>query len=161
MGDETLPSFYHISQDVLRILDADEFDEEALGRAVEKLEIKAGNIAGYSKFLGDQAKALKEHEDRIKNYRETLENKRTRLLAYLRENMEAVGVYKIAWKEHRITLAKNPPSCLLTDESKIPSEYMIPQPAKVDKRSILEELKQNKQVPGAQLSPPTFGVRIR
>ena len=39
----------------------------------------------------------------------------------------------------------------ITDETALPAEYLIPQPPKVDKKAILADLKEGKQITGAEL----------
>ena len=47
-------------------------------------------------------------------------------------------------------------SANITDESLIPAEYLIEQPAKVDKKAILTALKSGEEVKGAELKESEF-----
>jgi hypothetical protein len=47
-------------------------------------------------------------------------------------------------------------SASITDESLIPAEYLIEQPAKVDKKAILAALKSGEEVKGAELKESEF-----
>lgn len=47
-------------------------------------------------------------------------------------------------------------SAVITDESKLPADYLIPQPAKVDKKAILAKLKAGEDIPGATIEEKEF-----
>ena len=57
-------------------------------------------------------------------------------------------------------IQNNPPSVEIYDETLIPEQYLVEQPAKIDKAGIKELLKQGEEVPGAELKQ-TKGLRIR
>ena len=52
----------------------------------------------------------------------------------------------------RITLKNTPPKALIVDEALVPSDYWKPQDPRLDKKAVLDALKDKKDIPGAQLS---------
>jgi len=59
-----------------------------------------------------------------------------------------------------ISIQNNPPSVNIQDDATVPEKYYIPQPPKLDKRALIEDLKAGAQYEGIELVQ-TKGVRIR
>lgn len=55
--------------------------------------------------------------------------------------LETAGASELTTGIGKWKIAQNPPSVEVTDESLIPEEYLIPQPAKVDKHKVLDDFK--------------------
>lgn len=75
--------------------------------------------------------------------------------------MEAAGIARIVEPDFTINLRASPPSVCVTDEQLIPEWFWIPQPARLDKRSVLEALKGGAFVAGAELSNPQNSLSVR
>ena len=155
---------YELARSYAELLDrAEDIDTEALVDTLASLqdaiEDKAENIAKIIKNLEADAKIIKEEEQRLAERRRSIENKVTRLKEYLQEQLEVAGLQKVKRPTITVAIQNNPPSVEIADEKLIPSEFMIPQ-YKVDKKSILERLKNGEMVPGAKLVQGR-GVRIR
>jgi hypothetical protein len=54
-----------------------------------------------------------------------------------------------------------PSSVVITSEEVIPEEFWVPQPAKLDKRRILEALKTGSAVLGAEIADTKVTLAIR
>lgn len=70
------------------------------------------------------------------------------------------GIQKIDCPLFRISIAKNPPSVEIYDERQVPVQYMTdppPPPPQIDKKLIVQAIKDGFEVPGARL---TQGVRL-
>lgn len=75
--------------------------------------------------------------------------------------LETAGATELTTGIGKWKIAKNPPSVEVTDESSIPEEYLIPQPAKVDKHKILDDFKNlGLDIPGIEIVQKE-GVRFR
>jgi len=59
-----------------------------------------------------------------------------------------------------VSIQNNPPSVRVVNEELIPSHFMIPQPPKLDKKTILQKLKDGEKVPGVELAQGR-SLRIR
>jgi DNA repair exonuclease SbcCD ATPase subunit len=155
---------YELAQNYAQLMEmAEEMESDALVDTLEALqdaiEDKAENIAKLIKNLEADVKVIKEEEQRLADRRRSIENKVNRLKEYLQQQLEIAGLQRVKRPTITVAIQNNPPSVEITDEKLIPSEYMIPQ-YKVDKKSILERLKNGETVPGCELRQ-TKGVRIR
>lgn len=156
---------YELAQNYAQLLEmADDMESDALVDTLEALqgeiEEKAENIAKLIKNLEADAKIIKEEEQRLAERRRAIEAKVERLKAYLQEQLEVAGLQKVKRPTITVAIQANPPSVEIADEKLISSEFMIPQPAKIDKKAILERLKNGEIIPGCSLKQ-TKGVRIR
>ncbi len=156
---------YELAQNYAQLLEmAEEMESEALVDTLASLqdaiEDKAENIAKLIKNLEADAKIIKEEEQRLAERRRAIEAKVDKLKMYLQEQLEIAGLQKVKRPTITVAIQANPPSVDVIDETLIPADFLIPQPAKVDKKSILERLKKGESVPGAKLVQGR-GVRIR
>ena len=156
---------YELAQNYAQLLEmAEEMDTDAivdtLSALQDAIEDKAENIAKLVKNLEADVKVIKEEEQRLAERRRVIEVKIERLKTYLQEQLEVAGLQKVKRPTITVSIQNNPPSVDLIDETLIPADFLIPQPAKVDKKSILERLKKGESVPGVTLKQ-TKGVRIR
>jgi hypothetical protein len=103
------------------------------------------------KCLEADIKAFKEEENRIAKRRKTIENKFEGLKEYLRNTLVNAGIDKVTTGTFKVRVQNSNPSVNVYSEEKIPNEYKIPQPAKVDKKQILDTLKNGGLVDGAEL----------
>lgn len=156
---------YELAQNYAQLLEmAEEMESDALVDTLESLqdaiEEKAENIAKLVKNLEADVKFIKEEEQRLAERRRAIEVKIERLKTYLQEQLETAGIEKVKRPTITVAIQANPPSVDVIDETAIPSDFLIPQAPKVDKRSILERLKKGEAIPGVTLKQ-TKGVRIR
>lgn len=156
---------YELAQNYAQLLEmAEEMESEALVDTLASLqdaiEDKAENIAKLVKNLEADVKVIKEEEQRLAERRRAIEAKVERLKTYLQEQLETAGIEKVKRPTITVSIQNNPPSVDVIDETLIPADFLIPQPAKVDKKSILERLKNGEAIPGVTLKQ-TKGVRIR
>ena len=107
-----------------------------------------------------QSKVLKEEEERLASRRKSLESKSSGLKDYIFDQLLSAGLEKLNLPLFTTWIQDNPPKVNVLDEKQIPEEFKIEQPPKIDKRSILERLKNEEVVPGAEITR-TKGLRIR
>ena len=126
--------------------------KEALDLVEEEITEKADNIAKFIKSLEADEKAIKEEEKRLYDRRKGVENKRESLKQYLYMELENAGIRKVKSTLFNIGIQNNPPSVNIIDQDKISAEYITTEIIKkVDKRAILEKLKNGEVVEGAEI----------
>ena len=162
-----MSKLYELAQNynnVMELMDNPDLPQEVIQSALnsinEDIETKAENICKMIKSLDADAAALKEEESRLNNRRKTIENRAVNAKGYLSEAMLATGKEKIKGKLFTISMQNNPPSVDVTDARVIPMAYYVEQEPKLDKKSLLDALKQGAWIPGAVLKQ-TKGLRIR
>jgi hypothetical protein len=123
---------------------------EAIAEVVRSALLDASYIAG-----------LKQRIDEMRERLARLEVRHERKRAAVLDAMEAAGIAKITEPDFTVTLKAAPPSVRITDETAIPEWFWIPQPAKLDKRALLETLKAGTGITGAELANPQSTISIR
>lgn len=157
-----MTTLYELSNEYLavqnKLIEAD-FDEQTIKDTLEgmagEIEIKSQNAAFFIRNLESSAEQIKQAEKQMAERRMALENKADTIREYLKRNMVATGITKIECPYFAISLKKNPPSVLITNEAVIPKKYLLqsaPPPPSVDKKAIAEALKAGVEVAGAELS---------
>ena len=77
------------------------------------------------------------------------------------EAMSEVRFTKLDQPDFTASTRAGSPALIVVAEDKIPNTYWLPQPAKLDRQTILGELKRGAKVPGAQLSNPQPVLMVR
>lgn len=130
---------------------------ESMDKAVQ---VKAAGIAIYLERLDSMAAALDETIKKLQARKKAFQNRKERLKAYTMEAMKQHGIEKIECPECTISIQKNPPSAEVYEPKMIPVEYWKhPEPV-LDRKALLDDLKEGVVVQGARLKQ-TEGVRIR
>lgn len=160
-------SLYQLSGDYLQALDfltdpEMDFDSDAVTNTLEGLafevETKAVNVAKFLRNMEVTAEAMKVAESDMAKRRKALENRVTWLKGYLKGSMETTGISKIECPYFKLSIAKNPSSVELIDESIIPEEFKRTETViTIDKAAIKTALSSGQIVPGAKL---TNGTRL-
>lgn len=156
---------YELTQNYVSLMEmAEEMDATTLQDTLESIEEeihdKAENIAKLIKNINADVDALKSEEKRLADRRKSLENKVTHLKEYLQNQLEVAGLDKVKRPTLTVSIQNNPPSVEIADESLIPSDYRIPQPDKIDKKSLLTMLKDGMEIDGVSIKQGR-GLRIR
>lgn len=79
--------------------------------------------------------------NRLAHRRKALESRIESLKSHLMSAMKVAGKNKLSTSIGTWSLAVNPPSVEVTDLEKVPKEFLVPQPPKVDARKVLAEYK--------------------
>jgi hypothetical protein len=98
---------------------------------------------------------------RLKARKETADNAAERMLQHLHFAMEIAGATELRTSIGKFSIAKNPWSVVILDEADVPEEFLIPQPAKVDKTAILKHFKENGEIIDGCDVVQREGVRFR
>lgn len=150
-------------QRVLAMVD-EEADMDVIRDTLESIEglitDKAESIAKLIKSIDADIEAIQAEEKRLYDRRKALENRRNSIKEYLETQLISAGIDKVKGTLFTISIQNNSPSVNIQDDATVPEKYYIPQPPKLDKRALIEDLKAGAQYEGIELVQ-TKGVRIR
>jgi hypothetical protein len=106
---------------------------------------------------------LRSRLDDMKERLSRLEQREVKKRQLALEAMSEVGLTKIEQPDFTLSLRAGPPSLIVITESDIPKDYWVPQPARLNRQALLNELRRGAEVPGVQLSniKPTRTVRTK
>lgn len=155
---------YELSQSYLEVLELIEEGDTDLTDTLESItdaiEDKVENIAKLVKTVEAEAAGVESEEKRLADRRKSLQNHAKRLKQFAEEAMIATGQKKIKGPLFTVAIQKNPPSVQVSDESLIPKVYFVAQAPKLDKKEVLQDLKNGVAVPGAEIHQGE-SIRIR
>ncbi|MEX0417829.1 siphovirus Gp157 family protein [Bacillus sp. C30] len=134
--------------------------EDTLQAIEESIQDKAQNIALLIKNLEADTEAIKLEEKRLSDRRRVIENNCKNLRDYLYQQMTLLEVKRIKGTIVTVGIQKNPASLDIAEDAVVPPEYMVPQPAKIDKKSLLAAVKEGMKWDGITLTQGE-NVRIR
>lgn len=148
-------NLYELSSKYQQIQTMIEDGQEGLVDTLESLndaiEDKAVGYAKVMKNLEGQAKAIKAEEERLAERRKALEVNVKHMKESLEQAMLNVDMKRIKTELFTFNIQKNPPSLDVLNETEIPGTYFILQEPKLDKKAILADLKDGKEVAGVQV----------
>jgi hypothetical protein len=75
--------------------------------------------------------------------------------------MSEVGLTKLEQPDFTASARAGSPALLVTAEDRIPEAYWLTQPPKLDRQTVLAELKRGVEIPGAQMSNPQSVLSVR
>lgn len=148
----TLYEMSQAAQTLYDLYDNEEIDEKVVKDTLEGMgaEIKLEDYCKVIRQLESETEQFKAEAARMKKRQASLEKSVKRLNSALLNNMDATrqktakaGVFSIRVSESK---AVN-----ITDEKQLPKEFLIEQPAKVDKEGIRKLLMAGKTLSGAEL----------
>ena len=146
--------------------DYPEIDDETLADTLEgATDLNEAISAIIRSALDDEAMAealrvrMDDMRTRLERIRNAASNKRIAAL----DVMERVGLKKVTEADFTISLRPAPLGVIVTDEDAVPDAFKLPQPAKLDRRRLLEHLKHGEVITGAALTNQrnTLSVRTR
>ena len=94
---------------------------------------------------------------RLERFKDRYEKKR--LLA--RWAMQQAGLDKVLVEDFSVGLRKPCEKLEVVDEREVPPEYFVPQPAKLDRKAVLDALKWGKAVSGAYMVLGEVSIQVR
>ena len=158
-----MATLYEMTKDVAELyglLQNDEIDEQTFADTFEAMS--ADKIEGYCQIirqLSADEEMFKAEIDRLSKRKKVCENAQARLKERMVDYLTAANIDRINTGTFLVSVASTP-SVNITDAEKIPAEYRIAQPDKIDKCAIKTALRTDISVPGAEIIF-TKGVRIR
>lgn len=155
---------YEIPTLYQQLLDMAEEQDSDFSEALESLEgafeEKAENIVKIMRTLEAKEKAYKDEVDRLNGQRKTLKNRVQGLKDYLQENMNVMGKKKVESGLFTVAIQKSPKTLKIEDDQYIPEGYWIPQPPKLDRKELLQDMKLGEEIEGVEIVQGEH-VRIR
>lgn len=143
---------------------AEEGDEKALIDTLESIEDafedKADGYQAVIKSLEADNVAIDEEIKRLRQRKTTNQNGIKRLKESLQEAMLRTDKIKFKTALHSYSIANNPPSLDIETEKYIPTEYWVSQAPKVNKKDLLADLKNGKEIKGVTVKQ-TQSLRVR
>lgn len=145
-------------------------DDEGLKLAVAdtmkgiagQFEDKAKALVCVVQNMDADLDAIETEIERLKARKKAIQNRQDDLKDWLRMNMEATGIKKIACPLFTITCAEGRETVAVYDEAAIPDEYMrVKTDIAPDKVAIAARLKAGEEVPGAKLERGQSSIRIK
>jgi hypothetical protein len=133
---ETLEGLTNLNE-ILAALIRSALDDEAL-------------VAALSTRLGE----MKARLDRLSQRAKTKRN-------LVLDAMNKAELKRLIGAEFTVAVRARPPTLEVIEEARIPQDYWKPQPAKLDRQRLIEELKAGAAIPGAQLGPRTSQLSVR
>ena len=158
-----MATLYEMTKEVetlYSLLQNDEIDEQTFADTFEAMS--TDKIEGYCQVirqLSADEGMFKAEIDRLSKRKKVCENAQARLKERMVDYLTAANIDRINTGTFLVSIASTP-SVNITDEEKIPIEYRISQPYKIDKNAIKTALRTDISVPGAEIIY-TKGVRIR
>lgn len=126
--------------------------EESLNTLEGELSDKLQNITYIIRKQEADLILIDEEVKRLQARKKALNSNIDRLKQYMFDAMKLSGTKKIGTALNTWTIAKNPVSVNIVDESALDTEYIIKEEvSKVDKKKLLADLKQGLEVTGAEL----------
>lgn len=107
------------------------------------------------------ASAIRGRLDEMEGRLRRIENRVARKRELALTAMSEAGIDKILAPDVTIALRPTPPAVLIDDEALIPDQFKVPQPAKLDRRKVLDALKSGADVPGAELANARLCLSVR
>ena len=162
-------SLYNITNSFITLFEKAENEELTQEEIQEQgnelalaLRNKSTSIIGYVRNLDLTSEAIKNEIDRLTIMKKAIDNKNTKFKEYVKENMERLDLPKIDTELGTLSIAKNPASVEIFDETLIADEYKKEKvTVSIDKTSIKNALKEGKNVQGARLVEDKTSLRIR
>ncbi|WP_368289986.1 siphovirus Gp157 family protein [Enterococcus avium] len=156
---------YKLSENYNQVIQmADQLDDgtlrDTLDSINEAFDDKAENIAKSIKEIEGQADIIKAEKERLAKREQAMRNNAKSMKIYMQEQMEAIGKRKVQGELLTVAIQKNAPSVKIESEQYIPEGFYIPQPSKLDKTQLKNELKNGLEIAGVELVQ-TESVRIK
>ena len=144
-------SLYQIKNGFMELNNADDISDEDKAKINEQLSIalknKSSDIIWYHFRNKDLIEQVDNEIKRLQAFKKFLLNRDERYNNYVLQNMQELGIEKIETKGGSVQVAKSPLSVEITDENKIPTDFLkIEMVQKVDKNKIKEEFKKTGEV---------------
>jgi hypothetical protein len=141
-----------------------EADEETLLDTLEGITDLHEMIAAVIRSaLVDEAlhAGLRFRLDDMNERRSRLELRASKKRQLALEAMTEVGLSKLEQPDFTASARAGSPALVVIAEETIPEAYWLPQPPKLDRQTILGELKRGIDIPGAQMSNPKPVLIVR
>lgn len=159
-------NLYELTGQYKELTTLEDMDPQAISDTLEALEgeisEKAQAIVAVRAGMESDITAIDTEIKRLQKRKEVIQNRDQSVRDYLKSNMQASGIRNIKCPYFSITLAKGRDMVEITDEGEIPDQYVsVETTVKPDKKTILTDLKNGIDVPGARLIKSDESLRIK
>lgn len=146
-----MATLYDIAEEIKELLDlmqSAEVDEQTIQDTIEATGLKddfKNKIDGYLYVIDDiesSNKRIRKEENRLAERRRMQERNVIKMKNNLQDTMLLLGVKKERTDKYTVWVQNNPPKLIVEDESEIPKTYWIEQAPKLDRKSLLKDLKE-------------------
>jgi len=141
-----------------------DLDERTLVDTLEGASDLKAMLGGIARaYLEDRsmASALKQRLDDMRARLSRLETAAQRKRELIADVMDRAEIRKLTEPDFTLSLRDVPPGLQIIDETEIPPGYWQPQPARLDRQTVLATLKAGRRVPGAVLSNGGHTISVR
>lgn len=126
----------------------------------DSIEDKADGYSAIIKSLNGDNEIIKKEIERLQARKKANENGIRNMKDNLQVAMEMTGKTVFKTATNSFGIQNNPPKATVTDESKLPKKYYVEQEPKLDKKLLLDDLKNQVEIDGASITQDA-GLRIR
>ena len=116
-----------------------------------QFEEKVENIVYLIKNAQSDVEALKKEELRLAEKRKAAERKIESLKDYLFGAFMQTGTERIKFPQFTVSIRNNAESVNVNDITKIPQDYFVPQPPKLNKSGLKKAIQDGEVIEGAEL----------
>lgn len=162
-----MSKLYELTEEFLQLMEmaADpDIDPEALADTMEglhgEIEEKADGYAKVIRTLASDSENIDNEIKRLQQRKQTINNNIDRMKKSLQGAMEVTGKTKFKTALFSFGIQNNPASVIIDDETKIPVNFLVPQPPKIDKIGIKKALNDGAEFDFAHMEQ-TRSLRIR
>jgi hypothetical protein len=146
------------------LLDLLELDDETIRDTLEGItDLHEMIAAAIRSALVDEAlhSGLRFRIGEMKERLARLESRGAKKRQLALEAMIEIGLAKLEQPDFTASARGGSPALVIIAEDVVPSRYWVPQPPKLDRPSLLAELKRGGEVPGTQLGNPRPTLSVR
>lgn len=161
-----MSSLFNLTDAYQQVYDliAEQGEESALIDTLQSindaLEDKADGYVAVIKTLEAVNVAIDEEIKRLRQRKTTNQNGISRLKESLQFAMESTGKEKFKTALNSYSIANNPPSLNVLEESLIPKDYWVSQAPKLNKKDLLKDIKNGADIKGVEVKH-TRSLRVR
>lgn len=137
-----------------------EEQNKAIGEYVGGPPAKRDRVALFIRRLEHEALLYKEEAERLAKRGEQMKRLGDRMRFGIKTYMEMTGILKAEGQAFSFAIRKNPPSCVVVNESDLPGQFMDYKPVP-NRQKIKEALQSGEEVPGAILSTGNTRLEIK
>ena len=116
-----------------------------------QFEEKVENIVYLLKNFEADIDVLKAEEKRLNDKRKSLERKTESLKDYLFGAFMQTGTERIKYPQFTVAIRNNAESVNVKDVTKIPNDYFVPQPPKLNKAGLKKAIQSGVEIDGVEL----------
>jgi Siphovirus Gp157 len=141
-----------------------DLDDETIRDTLEGItDLREMIAAVIRSALVDEAlqSGLRSRLDDMKERLSRLELKSSKKRQLALEAMSEAGLSKLEQPDFTASARAGSPALIVIAEDRIPEAYWLSQPPKLDRQTILAELKRGTKIPGAQMSNPRPVLSVR